>query len=233
MSWLTTTATSFTSSPRAATSVAQRMRNCPALKAFITLVRSHWARSPWRASTAKPSSHNRLARSLQVVFLATNTMTLSWSCFALFESPPSVLLLLLPHNCFKIATSLSHFSASAQTKMCCVISLLATSELTSPTLTWIGSTKKSKANRCISLGHVAENNMVCLCGCVACLRTARICGSNPMSSMRSASSSTTFIMPSREALRISIRSLRRPGVAMIMSTPASSDLICGYLGAPP
>ena len=45
----------------------------------------------------------------------------------------------------------------------------------------------------ISLGKVAENIMVCLspiCGIVSCSTIRLICGSNPMSSIRSASSST-------------------------------------------
>ena len=52
-------------------------------------------------------------------------------------------------------------------------------------------------------------------------------GQKPMSSMRSASSSTSTSTSPRRTAPCSMRSTRRPGVAMRMSTPCLSLLICG------
>eukprot|EP00804_Cyclotella_cryptica_P000117 CCRYP_020354-RA/>CCRYP_020354-RA protein AED:0.15 eAED:0.15 QI:31/1/1/1/0/0/2/205/85 len=71
-----------------------------------------------------------------------------------------------------------------------VMSLFAFRTFTSPTLIWTGSDKKSNARRWISFGQVAEKSSVCLwleSGTFPMME--RICGSNPMSSILSASSS--------------------------------------------
>ena len=70
-----------------------------------------------------------------------------------------------------------------------------------------------------------------LCGNAFMIR--RIGGRNPMSSMRSASSSTTNSTPERLATRCSIKSIRRPGVATTRSTPERSASICGRSLTPP
>mmetsp|Transcript_17081 Transcript_17081/g.59917 ORF Transcript_17081/g.59917 Transcript_17081/m.59917 type:complete len:277 (-) Transcript_17081:275-1105(-) len=61
----------------------------------------------------------------------------------------------------------------------------------------------------------------------------RIWGSKPMSSMRSASSSTRCTTLRRLTRPRSTRSTRRPGVATTMSQPRSSSRICVRMSAPP
>jgi hypothetical protein len=72
---------------------------------------------------------------------------------------------------------------------------------------------------------VAENIAVCRRGPMAAAIdfTAPM---KPMSSMRSASSSTSQRVSLRRSLRSSTRSLRRPGVAMTTSTPLAIFWIC-------
>ena len=54
-----------------------------------------------------------------------------------------------------------------------------------------------------------------------------------MSAMRSASSTTTISRPSSSTSLRSTRSMSRPGVAMIASTPSARALICLFMSAPP
>ncbi len=54
-----------------------------------------------------------------------------------------------------------------------------------------------------------------------------------MSSMRSASSSTTYSTWFSTALLASMWSSRRPGVAISTSTPAFSCSVCGFMSMPP
>ena len=56
-----------------------------------------------------------------------------------------------------------------------------------------------------------------------------ICGAKPMSSMRSASSSTSTSRSSNTTFCRSRWSIRRPGVATTMSTPARSFFCCGSM----
>ena len=58
-------------------------------------------------------------------------------------------------------------------------------------------------------------------------------GKNPMSAMRSASSTTTISSLATDTACRSIRSMSRPGVATMMSKPALIFLIWASMGAPP
>ena len=78
----------------------------------------------------------------------------------------------------------------------------------------------------MELSMVAENSSV--------WRSAGVCstilvtsGRKPMSSMRSASSSTSTFVSDRSTTPRSIKSFRRPGVAMSTSVPPRSSRICG------
>ena len=73
---------------------------------------------------------------------------------------------------------------------------------------------------------VAENRSVCRLAGVAPM-ILRMEGRKPMSSMRSASSSTSTSTSPRRAAPWSMRSTRRPGVAMSTSVPCLSFWICG------
>ena len=71
---------------------------------------------------------------------------------------------------------------------------------------------------------MAENISV-LRSCGTSARMALMLSVNPMSSISSASSITTFFIVARETVLRSIRSRRRPGVATMICTPLFSDLI--------
>ena len=99
-----------------------------------------------------------------------------------------------------------------------------------------GKKKEIRCNRkkthLTSLGHVAEKNSVCRSAGID--RTIRwICGSKPMSSMRSASSRTRYEIWCSRTMPPSRKSLRRPGVAMTSWTPKRRSRSCGPLEAPP
>ena len=94
------------------------------------------------------------------------------------------------------------------------ISTSAGSRSSFPTLFWM------------ERSMVAENRSVCLSAGVAAT-IFFMDGQKPMSSMRSASSSTSTPTSFRWTACCSMRSMRRPGVAMSTSTPCLSRLICG------
>eukprot|EP00968_Pinguiococcus_pyrenoidosus_P023089 scaffold3541_cov252-Pinguiococcus_pyrenoidosus.AAC.3 len=62
---------------------------------------------------------------------------------------------------------------------------------------------------------------------------ARICGSNPMSSIRSASSSTRNASLPRLIFPRPMKSTSRPGVATMTSAPCRSSCSCSPCWAPP
>ena len=68
---------------------------------------------------------------------------------------------------------------------------------------------------------------------LTCSTILRICGSKPMSSILSASSSARYPTRCRETLARSIRSERRPGVATKRSQPRSMSRSWLTTGAPP
>mmetsp|Transcript_44291 Transcript_44291/g.73469 ORF Transcript_44291/g.73469 Transcript_44291/m.73469 type:complete len:216 (-) Transcript_44291:442-1089(-) len=93
---------------------------------------------------------------------------------------------------------------------------------------------KSAASRWISRGKVALNMKVCRSrGMSSCSTMRRICGSKPMSSMRSASSRTRYVTRRRFVVPPSRWSISRPGVATTISTPARRSATCARFGTPP
>ena len=90
----------------------------------------------------------------------------------------------------------------------------------------------ASARRAISCGMVAEKNSVCRCfGSMATILL--MSWMKPMSSMRSASSSTSTSILSRRSARWPTRSSRRPGVATSTSRPRATARICRLIGTPP
>ncbi len=85
----------------------------------------------------------------------------------------------------------------------------------------IGSFRNCLVSRVISGGMVAEKNRVCFLTGVSLKMRSRS-GMKPMSSMRSASSTTSICTPVISSLPRSKWSSRRPGVAIRTSTPRSS-----------
>jgi hypothetical protein len=113
-----------------------------------------------------------------------------------------------------------------------VIDLFAASSSVLPMLTCTGFTSKSPAILRTSFGHVAVYMRVCLREGIS-FTILRICGSNPMSSIRSASSSTKYVTCLKLTFLTSKKSFSRPGVAITMSAPLSMSLNWGAFGAPP
>ena len=101
-----------------------------------------------------------------------------------------------------------------------------------PTRTRTGSRMISAADRITSGDVVAEKNSVWRVGGSAAT-IFFTSGQNPMSSMRSASSSTSAARWSNRKPPYRMWSIRRPGVATTTSTPASSARVCGPMSTPP
>ena len=84
--------------------------------------------------------------------------------------------------------------------------------------TMAGSVSMSSASSWTSLSTVAENSRVCLVSGMCSIMKSKS-SSNPMSSMRSASSRTTSLTWERSKASLSIMSLSLPGVPTMMSAP--------------
>ena len=96
----------------------------------------------------------------------------------------------------------------------------------------VGSLRKAAVRRVISGGMVAEKNRVWRRGGVS-LKMRSMSGMKPMSSMRSASSTTMISTPVSSILPRSNRSSRRPGVAIRTSTPLFSAATWSPMETPP
>ena len=100
------------------------------------------------------------------------------------------------------------------------------------TATRTGSLRNPSASAATSGGMVAEKSADCRRGCslATIFRTGWM---KPMSSMRSASSSTTKRVSSSRTARSSMRSISRPGVATATSTPRASARTWALRDMPP
>lgn len=81
------------------------------------------------------------------------------------------------------------------------------------------------------MGKVALKSIVCLTpggGMSICWTIFLICGSNPISSILSASSKAKYLINCNDTLALSRRSTNLPGVATRMSTPLSSSRSCAH-----
>mmetsp|Transcript_25316 Transcript_25316/g.63323 ORF Transcript_25316/g.63323 Transcript_25316/m.63323 type:complete len:284 (-) Transcript_25316:116-967(-) len=126
----------------------------------------------------------------------------------------------------------SSFSPSLMTSTSWVMFLFGVSSRL-PVRTWMGSLpRNSRAMLTMDLGQVAVNMTVCLEGRI-CPAMDRSCGSKPMSSMRSASSSTRYVVLRRLRWPSVTRSMRRPGVPTTTLGSSRSSRICPDRDAPP
>mmetsp|Transcript_53501 Transcript_53501/g.116639 ORF Transcript_53501/g.116639 Transcript_53501/m.116639 type:complete len:209 (-) Transcript_53501:587-1213(-) len=207
---------SLMSSPRAATSVATRIGARPDLKSASTRSRSRCSLSPWIA--------------LQPICL--ESARCSWSHVRLVEQKMSTRE--APGRVLICCTKWWSLSCGDEIMMIrCSTSLLAVSfSLAVPMVTWHGSRWNSEASLLTSRGHVAVYMSDWYPGGTRAM-IFRICGSNPMSSMRSASSSVKIITVSRETRARSIRSTSLPGVATRSSHPRSRSRSWSRMSAPP
>src|SRR6185369_9934962 len=200
------------SMPRAAMSVATRARMSPLLKPDSAWVRAVWLLLPCSAIALMPFLQRNSATLLAPNLVRVNTSTwlqlCSWMMWA--------------SSCFFLA----RLTGCVIWVMLCTVVLRG--------VTWIlcGLRSSRSARSRISSLKVAENSRLCL----SLGTSARIfftSGRNPMSSMRSASSSTRICTVSRCRNPWPMRSSRRPGVATRMSTPPLSLAICGFMPTPP
>mmetsp|Transcript_8601 Transcript_8601/g.21946 ORF Transcript_8601/g.21946 Transcript_8601/m.21946 type:complete len:214 (+) Transcript_8601:422-1063(+) len=198
--------------PRAATSVATSTRVLPCEKEASAASRSACGLSPCIASAATPSANNDSANSRHPRLVLTNTITRP------APAPP------LPNPCaLSAARNLAGFPACETISTSCVMVLTACkapASLPCPTRTSVASRESSAASACTCTGHVAVKKSVWR-SLGSFSKAARICGSKPMSSIRSASSSTTSEVFFKIQACLLSSSSRRPGVATSSSTPSA------------
>mmetsp|Transcript_2986 Transcript_2986/g.6776 ORF Transcript_2986/g.6776 Transcript_2986/m.6776 type:complete len:411 (+) Transcript_2986:268-1500(+) len=204
--------------PRPRTSVPTMTLTRPALKSPSARSRCRWSLSPWTDAAGRPIAHSPSTSSSAADFLFTNTTVL-----------PGTL-----SSSSNVAAVLSRPS----TYMTFCVTLVDAPP-TRPTCSIAASTRKLSAMARTVLGKVAENIIVCRppsappAGMSAPSTICRSCGSKPMSSMRSASSSTRKRTLRSETRPRSTMSFSRPGVATRTSQPRSSSRICAPKGVPP
>eukprot|EP00965_Chrysotila_dentata_P167851 5542852-Pleurochrysis_carterae.AAC.1 len=132
-----------------------------------------------------------------------------------------------------MAQSLGSLASGTSTSTCCSI-VLETTEMP-PTTICTGLVSTPRASFSTADGKVAEKSTVCLSGRVLPMIRS-ICGAKPISNMRSASSSTTYVirwrLVTRPPFAVSM-SIIRPGVHTSISAPRLSSAICCLIAAPP
>mmetsp|Transcript_27462 Transcript_27462/g.67484 ORF Transcript_27462/g.67484 Transcript_27462/m.67484 type:complete len:337 (+) Transcript_27462:558-1568(+) len=124
-------------------------------------------------------------------------------------------------------------SSSGRISTTCSMSLFTTER--PPTWISTGLFSARRASASMACGKVAENMTVCLSGRRLFMMRV-ICGSNPMSNIRSASSSTMYVIRRRLVIRpapVVSRSIMRPGVHATISQPRFSSPICAATPLPP
>ena len=200
------------SMPRAAMSVATKARMSPLLKPARACVRAVWLLLPCKAMAVMPCLFKKSATLLAPNLVRVNTSTWLQLCLLMM--------------CTRTSFFLPRPTGWITWLMRCTVVLLG--------VTWMlcGFLSKLLASSRISSEKVAENNKLCLSlGTMA--RTFFTSWMKPMSSMRSASSSTNISRLDKSRKPWPARSSKRPGVATRMSTPRLMRSICGFMPTPP
>ena len=193
-------------------SVATSTRTRPARKASSARCRAFCALLPWITSASSPSLRRFSATRSAPRFVRAKTMARPTS-----GSPTS-------------ASSRARFSAVAMSSTFC--SIFGTTVACGATSTRSGSRRNSFVRSSISGGIVAEKSSDCRRGC-SFATSERTGLMKPMSSMRSASSSTTKRVSSSRSSPPSTRSTMRPGVAITTSTPRAMPRTWALRDMPP
>ncbi|CDC31028.1 unknown [Faecalibacterium sp. CAG:82] len=202
------------SMPRAAISVATSTFVLPALKPSSAATRADWLLLPWMAAAGIPCLLRSLAILSAPCLVRLNTSALTTGGFRFLMSQGSRNFLL-------------PFSTKYR-----LWSMRSTVLETGSTLTNTGSCRMPAASCSISLGMVALNMRFWRClGSLAI--TFFTSWTKPMSSIRSASSSTKISMFERSTSPCPTRSFNRPGQAMRISTPFLMASTCGAWPTPP
>mmetsp|Transcript_47460 Transcript_47460/g.47887 ORF Transcript_47460/g.47887 Transcript_47460/m.47887 type:complete len:219 (-) Transcript_47460:33-689(-) len=217
------------SKPRAATSVAITTVTLPSLN-FRT-VDSRWLceRSPLIDSADNPLLWQYWVNFLTINFMFAKTITRFPAFF-----PPFL------NGCISSSNFCIRCEAVTTCTLCVTLLFAVSLSPPEPTVTLTGFVRRSFAISCTSRGHVAENKHVWWARFPKHRHTiARMSASNPISSIRSASSRTNMLMSdtsqtaSRPPPCVSKISLIRPGVPIINSQPFCNALTCRSLAAPP
>mmetsp|Transcript_73289 Transcript_73289/g.129197 ORF Transcript_73289/g.129197 Transcript_73289/m.129197 type:complete len:227 (+) Transcript_73289:334-1014(+) len=206
-----TCCTSGKSSPFPATSVATSTSFVPDLKALMANSRSSWLLPPWMATASTHLSRRYMWMSSTSALFSQNTST-GGGVFCRHSRR------------YTIFASFFTYSTSWMTSK-----LAAPAR---PTFTITCLTSAVSANFCTLRGIVAENRSVCR-WYLKKSKIWRTSSSNPMSTMRSASSSTRYLQLSR-LMRFFVRkSISRPGVATTAWTPLRTASHCSRMLIPP
>jgi len=174
---------------------------------MITLSLSLYVLSPCIQLTRYPYCVKLLCKLSQPLLVSVKMIILS--CVTLYSA--------------KILSSLTNFSDSSTISMFYFIIRLA-DRLSEPTCMCIGFTRKSLARFYTSLGQVADHMTVCLSGLIYPI-IFLIWGSNPISSILSASSRTRQVTLFRLVTPDSKKSINLPGVAITTWAPLSRSLL--------
>ena len=200
------------SSPRAAMSVATRMSTRPALKSLRARTRCGWLLLPWIAAAAIPSRTSCSERRLAPCFVRVKTS--AWR--------------IAPVRISRLRSSRLRSRSTGWTTW----RTSSAGVLRRATSTVAGRSRKPSASRRISSENVAEKSRFWrFTGSRA--RIFRMSRMKPMSSIRSASSSTRISTRERSMVRWFTWSRSRPGVATTISGPARSARTCGSNPTPP
>ena len=201
-----------TSMPRATMSVATSTRTWPLRKALSARCRAFCALLPWMTSAATPSLTRLAATRSAPRLVRAKTMVR--------PTPGAETSAARRARLAAVSTSSTRWSTRSTVVAC------------GATSTRTGSLRKPWARPATSAGMVAEKSADCRRGCrlATIFRTGWM---KPMSSIRSASSSTTKRVWSSMIERSSIRSVSRPGVATTTSTPRARARTWALRDIPP
>mmetsp|Transcript_25731 Transcript_25731/g.77702 ORF Transcript_25731/g.77702 Transcript_25731/m.77702 type:complete len:214 (+) Transcript_25731:74-715(+) len=209
------------SRPRAATSVATRTFRRPSFKPLRAASRSRCPLSPWMAPQGTRLRSSDCASWSHILFVEQKTRP--FAALLLWSATPAFC---------RICMRTEFFSLPRHVQTICVMSWLPLSSSRLPICTCKASCRNSEARRRMAGGQVAVKKSVCRCRGTRA-RILRICGSKPMSSMRSASSSTSLLMLSSRTCLPSRKSFSLPGVAMRQWHPLRMADSCMCFGDPP
>ena len=202
------------SMPRAAMSVATSTLVLPALKPSSAATRADWLLLPWMAAAGMPCLVRSLAILSAPCLVRLNTSALTTGGFKFLMSQGSRNFLLPFSTKYKLW------------------SMRSTVLETGSTFTKAGFFKMPAASCSISLGMVALNIRFCRSlGSFAI--TFFTSWTKPISSIRSASSSTKISTLERSTRPCPTKSFRRPGQAIKISTPFLMASTCGACPTPP
>ena len=207
----TTSSTSSTCTPRAATSVATSTRTSPEPKAARLRSRAPWLRLPWRSTAGIPADVSCLARRLAWCLVRMKRM----------RRPR-------PEASAWIRSFLASWSATSNTWWVIASTWLVASSTECIT----SSVRNFDTSLSTPLSSVAEKSRRWPRDGVA-FRMRVTVGRKPRSAMWSASSSTVISTRSRCTMPCFMRSSRRPGHATMMSTPACSAVTWRLCATPP